>query len=456
MRDGAFEDGGIWTNNSDRNLKEEFRLVKGRLLLAIDGIWFPRGERLDRSCNRRPAKLSPSPQPMTKKEVNMSRTMTRISFLAVLLGSLPLGLLGQQPRLLIPRPHKPILGPAQTQQPQNETATAGDTATYISFEIPAPVVVRYETGINPAGVITGYYFEPSLVAHGFLRASDGTVSTIDPPGSTDTIIGQSVNNLAGPPINPAGAITGRYCNAAGCHGFLRAPDGTYTTFDVPAGDTTPDAINPAGTITGWYCNAAGCHGFLRATDGTFTTFDVPGDVGGTYPGSINPRGMTTGPYIDANNLHGFLRAADGTITTFDVPGAVNGTWPSSINPAGTIAGNYYDANFTGHGFVRASNGAITTFDPPGSTGFGTFVLGNNPAGAISGSYYDANGNSHGFVRSPDGTITTFDFPGSIYTSATVINPAGVITGDYFDANGRDHGFLRCPGEGGQVGCGGNH
>jgi hypothetical protein len=34
MRDGAFEDGGIWTNKSDRNLKENFRLVKGRLLLA--------------------------------------------------------------------------------------------------------------------------------------------------------------------------------------------------------------------------------------------------------------------------------------------------------------------------------------------------------------------------------------------------------------------------------------
>lgn len=154
----------------------------------------------------------------------MSRTMTRISFLAVLLCSLPLGLLGQQPRLPMRRPYKPILGPAQTQQPQSDAGTAGDTATYISFDIPGPVLVCYETGINPAGVTTGYYLEPNLVSHGFLRASDGTVSTIDPPGSTGTSIGQYINGLAGPPINPAGAITGRYCDAAGCHGFLRAPE----------------------------------------------------------------------------------------------------------------------------------------------------------------------------------------------------------------------------------------
>ena len=145
----------------------------------------------------------------------MSRTMTRISFLAVLLCSLSLGLLGQQPRLPIRRPYKPFLGPAQTQQPQSNAGTAGDTATYISFDIPAPVLVRFEAGINPAGVITGFYLEPNLASHGFLRASDGTVSTIDPPGSTATIIGQSFNNFAGPPINPAGAITGRYCDAAG-------------------------------------------------------------------------------------------------------------------------------------------------------------------------------------------------------------------------------------------------
>jgi hypothetical protein len=49
------------------------------------------------------------------------------------------------------------------------------------------------------------------------------------------------------------------------HGFLRLTDGTYTTFD-PKGstDTFPEAINDSGEITGWYADANGqIHGFLR-------------------------------------------------------------------------------------------------------------------------------------------------------------------------------------------------
>ena len=75
------------------------------------------------------------------------------------------------------------------------------------------------------------------------------------------------------------------------HGFVRAPDGTITDFD-PIGSlyTDPFAINPAGTITGYYCDATNCHGFLRAPDGIMTTFDVPGGVDGTFPEDINPSG----------------------------------------------------------------------------------------------------------------------------------------------------------------------
>jgi len=49
------------------------------------------------------------------------------------------------------------------------------------------------------------------------------------------------------------------------------------------------------------------HGFLRAPDGTFTTFDPPGSQG-TSPVAINQAGATTGSYYDANFIaHGFLR-----------------------------------------------------------------------------------------------------------------------------------------------------
>jgi hypothetical protein len=100
------------------------------------------------------------------------------------------------------------------------------------------------------------------------------------------------------------------------------------------------------------------HGFLRAPGGTFTTFDVPGAGTGPFQGTgfvedaINPAGAIAGTYIDASGTaHGFLRAANGTITTFDPTGSVN-TYPSSVNPAGVIAGSYLDASGASHGFLR--------------------------------------------------------------------------------------------------------
>jgi hypothetical protein len=98
-----------------------------------------------------------------------------------------------------------------------------------------------------------------------------TIITFDPPGSVFTL------SLA---INPAGAITGFYVDASNMvHGFLRAPDGTITTVDAPGADqgTVALSVNPAGVIAGNYHDGSNVlHGFLRDRHGTFTTFDAPG------------------------------------------------------------------------------------------------------------------------------------------------------------------------------------
>jgi hypothetical protein len=61
--------------------------------------------------------------------------------------------------------------------------------------------------------------------------------------------------------------------------------------------TFPSGINNAGTIAGAYFDAAFIpHGFLRARDGSFTTFDVPGAVNGAFPIGINDAGEVTGFY----------------------------------------------------------------------------------------------------------------------------------------------------------------
>ena len=222
---------------------------------------------------------------------------------------------------------------------------------------------------------------------------------------------------------------------------------TFITFDVPnAFFTVGTSINPKGTIPGSYLDASFIsHGFVRAPDGTITTFDVPGAVNGTGPsGGITPNGTIPGSYADANFLaHGFVRAPDGAFTTFDVPGAVNGILTTGINPEGTITGFYTGADFILHGFVRAPGGTITTFDVPGVVN-GTDPEGINPKGTITGAYTGADFFSHGFVRAPDGTITTFDFPGAVQTRPIDINPNGTITGFYTDASFRGHAFVRIP------------
>jgi hypothetical protein len=102
------------------------------------------------------------------------------------------------------------------------------------------------------------------------------------------------------------------------------PQPTFITFDVPgAVFTIPIFINPMGTITGSYTDANFLtHGFVRAPDGAFTTFDAPGAVNGTFPsGGITPNGTITGSHTDSSFIsHGFVRAPDGAITTFDGPG----------------------------------------------------------------------------------------------------------------------------------------
>ena len=107
-----------------------------------------------------------------------------------------------------------------------------------------------------------------------VQLSAQTLITFDPANSTNT----QVNG-----ITQAGEITGYFCDSIGCHGFLRAAKGAITTIDAtPTSNyTNATAINPGGMITG-YWGDAGMFGptncFLRAADGTITTFNPPGAI----------------------------------------------------------------------------------------------------------------------------------------------------------------------------------
>ena len=202
----------------------------------------------------------------------------------------------------------------------------------------------------------------------------------------------------GEDINPSGEIAGESIDATGVyHGFLRFPDGSMSVFDALGAGTAPaqgtlvagvSGLTSAGEVIGYYIdNTSVAHGYVRAPDGTITTFDAPGaGTGpgqGTYVGSINPKGRVTCFYVDASGVyHGVVRVPDGTITSFDAPGAGTGpgqgTVPQQNMQTGEIVGYYVDANNVNHGFLRSKNGTFTTFDAPGAgtyPGQGTLAVG---------------------------------------------------------------------------------
>src|SRR5260370_41456549 len=106
--------------------------------------------------------------------------------------------------------------------------------------------------------MAGIYDDNSNVWHGFVRAPSGAIKTFDAPGA-GTGSGQGTFTASTDGLNPAGAIAGYTLDASNVyHGFVRAPNGAITTFDVPGAGTGPfqgtysDGINPAGTILGGY------------------------------------------------------------------------------------------------------------------------------------------------------------------------------------------------------------
>lgn len=263
-------------------------------------------------------------------------------------------------------------------------------------------------------------------------------------------------------INALGMVVGVYTlPSGGANGFVRAPDGTFTTFAVPgAAITVPVSINSKGQITGSSCVNGICTCFLRDPDGEFTQFYVPGTGEGqnddAYGWNINESGEIAGYYIDGNGAwHSFVRAPDGAITTFEAPGASIipgfGTYTAysdGLNAEGAIVG-WYALDDTGltRSFLRHPNGNFTVFDPPGTSegpNQGSNATGINELLEVAGAYDDANTVLHGYVRYPNGKFVTFDVPGATGTYPQNINAVGEIDGVYFDANGANHGFVRTP------------
>jgi hypothetical protein len=315
-------------------------------------------------------------------------------------------------------------------------------------------------------------------------AHESRFVTIDAPGAGQAS-GQGTGCFAYTDcsviINNWGAITGYYLDANNVfHGFVRSPEGRFTSFEAPGADltpgnfngTSPNAINDAGAITGVYYDVNNmAHGFLRSPEGGMTTFDPPGSMA-TIPIALNLESAIVGYYVnEASVFEAFLRRSDGTFATWKDPHACNtansptspfcgGTGAFNINLFGLIAGTYADnsGNYVGHGLLRLPGGRLKSYQVPGAgigpdqgTSCPGCSVGLNIFGATAGYYIDSNYLEHVYLRSLAGQATTFNTPGDASLGANCfsdcplgLNDWGAITGVYFDANGVSQGFLRTP------------
>jgi hypothetical protein len=267
-------------------------------------------------------------------------------------------------------------------------------------------------GLNDEGATAGVSFKAfGQFYYSFIRKPDGRFITFTPPGPCATVIDNGCFGWGAGAINDSGMVAGSYLDDNRVYrGFVRWPDGRMETFAAPGAGDTPGSyqgtmdgepqgshLNQFGAVTGYFEDSNDVyHGFVRWPNGSFSTIDAPGadhtpqSANGTFPLSINDLGVVTGNYVDVNDVsHGFVWRPNGEITTFDAPGgdmtpgSFNGTYPTTVNVFGEIVGKYEDAMAYGHGFVRYPDGRIWQFDPPNYTN-DVQVMGIDAEGVIVG------------------------------------------------------------------------
>jgi hypothetical protein len=313
------------------------------------------------------------------------------------------------------------------------------------FQVPGANLTS-PSSINDSLTITGSYSTLGGFTGGFVRTPYGQITTID--------VGKIYTGQLR--INAAGEIAGIYEDVSGkSRGFIRSETGSITKFNPggPAGSTTVTDINDGGTVVGIYLPTntdPPSYAYLRAPDGTITTFTVPGGSS-VFPWSINALGEVTGNYYYDNDTQvgGFVRSPGGLITTFAYSA---GVVPLAINRAGAATGWYGPPVGNFAGFARQPDGTITPFSMPAEGAIDTLYMGLNDAGFIAGSYTIVESGSpvqgpgeylYGFVRSPQGVLSSFAVPGAGSTTAVAINNSNVVTG-WSDSVTNPGGFIRIP------------
>jgi hypothetical protein len=325
-------------------------------------------------------------------------------------------------------------------------STGGHAASFATFDAPGAVHGTFPAAINASGLIAGYYLDADSAPHGFLRAPDGTLTTFDVPGHAGT-------RPRG--LNDEGWMVGQYADASIVAAFVMSPDGKFDRFHFNRSLTIPFAINSAETVTGYFGDYVnGTTGFVRHADGNVEKFN-PGGRRDNYTTicCINSGGEVAGSVLIYNEDRGFIRTVGGDLTTFWVTDGAGYVYTESrsLTAAGAITGEYwFKGNRKGknifRGYIRAPDGTITLFDATRGKG-DTYPCCIDDTGNTAGYFYPNSSTTiaRGFRRAADGTLTTFQIPGSAGGTVPVsMNGSGVVAGYYVDGSGIGHGFVGTP------------
>ena len=221
-----------------------------------------------------------------------------------------------------------------TRSPDGEK-TIGFTlidGVFTTYDFPGSVKTSFYA-LDNTGKAAGHYKGTDGLYHGVIM-EDGKLTQYDFPGATQTFIyGIS---------DETGALSGNIVDEAG---VTRAFSGNLTITFPGAVKTYGDFVNAAGVVVGSYVDVDGmAHGFIRNPDGSFVTIDVPEtpELRFIFVNAINDVGFVVFRAMAVDDIQrSYIIFPGGTPQELRVPDSVN-TVVRNINQDGSIIG-YYDS-----------------------------------------------------------------------------------------------------------------
>ena len=226
--------------------------------------------------------------------------------------------------------------------------------TYVILNPPGSNGLNNVVGINEAGQVAGTASIPGGTGTPFFwdPAHPDTYVTFSVPGGT-YVYASAINN--------SGQIAGVYTDSKTnlrLHGFLRNSDGSISTFTLAPylafTDFGVSAMNNWGTILGGFFDEnSSCQALFLRYSGGGQRYAFGQSHGGVQPTAISDNGIVVGTDFPGDTPYGNAFSLDRSLskTLIPVPFTAQGTTANAVNKAGQIVGTYIDANGASHGWI---------------------------------------------------------------------------------------------------------